>query len=72
MPIDSKLNKLFNKFPLILLCTIKIDDSLLVAVSYHSKDATGRPGWAPGFLTPLESVWNDLSLLGKASHRLRV
>ena len=35
--------KLINKLPLILLCTIRIDEGLLIAVSYHSKVATGRP-----------------------------
>jgi hypothetical protein len=37
----NSINKLLNKLPLILLCTIRIEDSLLIAVSYHSKVATG-------------------------------
>jgi hypothetical protein len=62
---QNKINKQLNKLPLILLHTIRIDNSLLIAVSYHSKDATGRPGRAPGFPTSLESVWNNLSLSEK-------
>jgi hypothetical protein len=37
----------------------------LIDVFYHSKVMTGQPGWAPGFPTPLESVWDDLSLSKK-------
>ena len=67
-----KINKLLNKLPLILLCTIRIDDSLFnchVLPQQGCDGATGQGTWVPcpfGYNTEIPRSFR------KASSRLRV
>ncbi len=68
----NEINKLLNKLPLILLCTIRIDDSLFncrILPQQGCDGATGHGTWVPhpfGYNT--ERPWS----FRKASSRLRV
>ncbi len=69
--ISNHKNKLLNKLPLILLCTIRIDDSLLIAVSYHSKVATRQPDWTPGLVPDPFGIYAErLESFQRASNKL--
>ena len=58
-------NKQLSKLPLILLCTIRIDDSLFDCRVLPQQESDGVTGLGTGVPDPFESVWNDLSLSKK-------
>jgi hypothetical protein len=67
-PDASQMNKLLNKLPLILLCTIRIDDSLFDCrvLPQQGRDGATGSGTRIGALPPLlVSVRNGQSLSEK-------
>jgi hypothetical protein len=60
-----KIYKQLNKLPLILLYTIRIDNSRFDCHVLPQQGRDGATGSGTRFPTPLELVWNDLSLSEK-------
>jgi hypothetical protein len=69
---DSKINKQLNKLPLILLCTIRIDDSLFDCCVLPQQGRNGATGLGTGVPNPFGISLEQPKSFRKASNRLRV